>query len=309
MCHLATSPSVLVWSLLGDGAGVHFARLAAAEKFSTFFLFATHLAVGLAVVLPFVPLARVGRRFFVLMSFVAIVFLALALAARGLETSYFYLGFAGCLVFYNVFLPRQSQIDVSEQRQAREGGPAIWTNRCAQALLLAAAVCGLIALVEDAKALPTAPSVGAASFPIAAATFVTSALLLGSTLVSMTLGHWYLVLRNLSFGPLARLTLVMSVALCLRIIVAGVAFVLQRHHWEELLRVGWMAFLVDPGIFVVARLLFGFLVPSALCWMTWRCVQIRSNQSATGILYVCLAFVLIGEIISKYFLVSAGFLI
>ena len=52
-------------------------------------------------------------------------------------------------------------------------------------------------------------------------------------------------------------------------------------------------------------IVFGFVAPAALVWMTWRCVQIRSNQSATGILYVSLAFVLIGEIIAKYFLVSA----
>ena len=41
----------------------------------------------------------------------------------------------------------------------------------------------------------------------------------------------------------------------------------------------------------------------------WKCVGIRSNQSATGTLYVTLAFVLIGEIIAAYFLTSRGLVI
>ena len=60
---------------------------------------------------------------------------------------------------------------------------------------------------------------------------------------------------------------------------------------------------------VAIQVLFGFAAPLVLLWMTWKCVQIRSNQSATGILYVTVVFVLIGEIIAKYLLVSQRFLI
>ena len=65
-----------------------------------------------------------------------------------------------------------------------------------------------------------------------------------------------------------------------------------------------MNFLVHPGTFLMTRVLFGFVAPLVLLWLAWRCVRIRSNQSATGILYVVVAFVLIGEIIAKYVLVS-----
>jgi hypothetical protein len=69
---------------------------------------------------------------------------------------------------------------------------------------------------------------------------------------------------------------------------------------------GSAGFFLGDGIFILARSVFGLLAPAALAWMTWQCVRIRSNQSATGILYVILAFVLIGEILAKYFLVSEG---
>ena len=74
-------------------------------------------------------------------------------------------------------------------------------------------------------------------------------------------------------------------------------------------RAGLMSFLLHPGTFLMTRLLFGFIAPLVLLFMVWRCVRIRSNQSATGILYVVVAFVLIGEIIAKYMFVSHRLLI
>ncbi len=40
--------------------------------------------------------------------------------------------------------------------------------------------------------------------------------------------------------------------------------------------------------------------------MTWKTVEIRSIQSATGILYAALVFVLFGEVISAYLSLATG---
>jgi hypothetical protein len=272
--------------------------------FNTFFLFASQLAVGAAAALLVVPVARIGRRFFILMTFFSILFVAFAIAARGLQTGYLYLIFAALLILYNVTLPRQSGVDVSAHREESEGGPKRRLTVFAQAVLWAAVVVGWVALVYDAQEFPQLP-LAAASGVWLTPVFLTSSFLLGSSLVAMVLGHWYLVLRKLSFEPLRRATLLVMVSLAARILVAVISAGLQAEQWDELLRRGWTAFLLDPGIFVLTRIVFGFVAPAALAWMTWRCVQIHSNQSATGILYVNLAFVLIGEIIAKYFLVSA----
>jgi hypothetical protein len=122
----------------------------------------------------------------------------------------------------------------------------------------------------------------------------------------MVLGHWYLVLRGPSFAPLSRATGIVAGALVARAAVAAGSVFLQRELWGAKLEAGWMPFLVDPGVYVAARVVFGFLLPAVLAPLAWRCVRLRSNQSATGILYVNLAFVVIGEIIAEYFLISDG---
>jgi hypothetical protein len=278
-------------------------------SFNTFFLFATALATGTSAALLLVPVRLLGRRFFVLMTFIAIVFVALATAARGLQTNHLHLSFAALLIVYNVILPRQSHVDLSERREAREGGPRRKLTYFSQAILFAATICGVCAVVADAFAFPVPLGIGAGQGAWLSALSLTSALLLGGSLVAMVLGHWYLVSRTLSFTPLARLTWLILTALVLRLAVTTAAAWSQKERWDALTANGWTAFLLDPGIFVLTRVVFGLAAPAALGWMTWRCVQIRANQSATGILYVNLAFVLIGEIIAKYFLVSAGLLI
>lgn len=281
---------------------------AAPPAFNTLFLFASHIAVGATTALLVVPVVLIGRRFFILTTFLSILFVALAIAARGVQTGYLHLVFAALLIVYNVIVPRQSGVDISAQRAQKEGGPSRGLTLVAQAVLWLSAIVGWVALVVDASTFPPVP-LSAAQESWLAPVFLTSSFLLGSSLVAMVLGHWYLVLRNLDFGPLRRATLLVIVSLAARILVAIVSVALQAEHWQGLLRPGWTAFLLDPGIFVLTRVVFGFVAPAVLAWMTWKCVQIRSNQSATGILYVSLAFVLIGEIIAKYFLVSAGLIL
>jgi protein NrfD len=60
------------------------------------------------------------------------------------------------------------------------------------------------------------------------------------------------------------------------------------------------------GVFVWMRLLFGLAGPISLLWFIWKTVEIRSTQSATGILYVQLFLVMSGELLAKYLRVAAG---
>lgn len=276
-----------------------------AGRFRTFFFFATDLAAGIALVLPFIPLAQIGRRFFILMSFTAIVFSALGLGSSGLDTGYLHMALAAILVLYNVIVPPQAGVDRSARRESMEGGSRPALSAFATGLLVLAAGCGGAAVVLDALHYPVDLGFSGPQAPWLAASFLSSAILLGSAATAMVLGHWYLVVRKLSFTPLARVTRILMLALALRIVVACGAAWAQGTRWESMLSSsGWTGFFLGDGIFILARTVFGLLAPAALAWMTWKCVQIRSNQSATGILYVILAFILIGEIIAKYFLLS-----
>ena len=50
------------------------------------------------------------------------------------------------------------------------------------------------------------------------------------------------------------------------------------------------------GMFLAARWGMGFAGAAIATFMTWKTAQIRSTQSATGILYIAMIFVLFGEL-------------
>ena len=115
-----------------------------------------------------------------------------------------------------------------------------------------------------------------------------SAALLGSVNLAMLLGHWYLVVRGMAIDPLKRLTIATLVAAVAKIalvaIVIGVA-------WPPP---------VLKDIFFWMRAGWGLLGPLALYPMVWGTVKIRSTMAATGILYVDVVAVIIGEVLGGW---------
>ncbi|MCZ6792346.1 MAG: hypothetical protein O7J95_01885 [Planctomycetota bacterium] len=267
-----------------------------------FFLFATQLATGVSGVLCLVPLQRIGRRFFVLMSLVALVFLTLALVSRGVETGYAHVACAAFLIGYNVVLPRQAS-DPGPRGTSSKTGPTRLALGAAFVLLLCATASGVVGqslaasdFGSEAERLPPA---------LVASAFVSSSALLGAALVAMVLGHWYLVARGLSFAPLRRLTGVLALALIVRLALSAATLSLQRPVWARMMdEMGASGFFLADGIFVIARIVVGLLAPLILVKLVWDCLKVESNQSATGILYVIVAFVLIGELLAKHYLAS-----
>jgi hypothetical protein len=263
--------------------------------------------------LPLVPLRELGRRFFVLMSLIALVFIVLAMVDRGLAVSAWHLACAGLLVAYNVLVPRQAGPDLAPRgaRSSGSSGSGAAARVAASAALAAGIATGGAGLVADALALAELPASsefahGRTAPPAAiVSSAVTSSFLLGAVLVAMVLGHWHLVSRKLSFAPLRRLALAAIAALVVRALSAVGAASMQRDVWRESLeRAGAAAFFLSDGVFLLSRALFGLAAPAVLVFLAWRCVRIQSNQSATGILYVAVAFVFFGEILAKHFLVN-----
>jgi hypothetical protein len=142
--------------------------------------------------------------------------------------------------------------------------------------------------------------------PLLSAVDASSTLLLGSAAAAMTLGHYYLVVLELPIAALRRLTILLIAALAVRAVLVGLLLVGPVHAaYAEagLVATGhWSA----DGVFVWMRILFGLAGPFSLSYFIWRTVEIRSTQSATGILYVQLFLVLAGELLAKYLRVAAG---
>jgi hypothetical protein len=128
--------------------------------------------------------------------------------------------------------------------------------------------------------------------------YLTAAAMLGTSMVAMTTGHWYLSNAKLSFGILTRLCGFFVGSVIAKTVVSGIY---AAARWEEYARLEefWlMVFGVRAGA--------GELMALVLGLMSLSCARRRANQSATGILYVAVVFVLIGETISLYLTLARG---
>ena len=131
----------------------------------------------------------------------------------------------------------------------------------------------------------------AATWPWSIAGALSSIALLGSVNLAMLLGHWYLVVRGMSIDPLKRLTIATLAGVLVRTIVVATALLIPGM---------WSAVAIRQGIFFWMRAGWGLLGPIALYPMVWGTVKIRSTMAATGILYVDVVAVVIGEVLGGW---------
>lgn len=162
----------------------------------------------------------------------------------------------------------------------------LWLGR----LLLV--VQALVTLAASAAMLPTS-GLNVQGLSIWGADFITGGMLLGSTTTAMLLGHWYLNNPGMKLAPLERLVRMMGLAIVARALLCGfgVAVVFGEMGQTEL-------------VFVTLRWLWGLIGLFVLTFMTWQTVKIPNTQSATGILYVGMIGVFLGELSSQ--LLSQG---
>jgi hypothetical protein len=118
---------------------------------------------------------------------------------------------------------------------------------------------------------------------------LTSGSLLGFTVTAMLLGHWYLNVPGMKLRPLRTLLAGMSGAVMVRAAVGLPSL------WEAS-QLGSM----DVQLLVVLSLrwIAGLIAVAVLCYMAWQTLRIPNTQSATGILYVAVILVFVGELSS-----------
>ena len=133
---------------------------------------------------------------------------------------------------------------------------------------------------------------GAGTALLLALHLLSAALVLGTSMVAMSTGHWYLANAQLSFDILIRLCKMFVAAIGIKAIIVTI-YALTR--FEEYWRLEDFYKLV-MGVRIAA----GIVLAVALALMSLSCAKRHANQSATGILYVAVVFVLIGETISLY---------
>ena len=124
---------------------------------------------------------------------------------------------------------------------------------------------------------------------------LSSAALLGTATSAMLMGHSYLIAPTMSLKPLLRLLIALFVALLLRAVLSGVGlwYWVGEHSWTAS---------DEVTLFLPVRWGIGFVGPLILGIMAWQTAKIRSTQSATGILYVIVILVFLGELLGQVLL-------
>jgi hypothetical protein len=249
------------------------------------------LSLGSLLCLPLIGVKEIGRGFFTLWAVVigvlgAVAFLLIAPGAPGGARAVPLGDDAGrtalmlgiCLALLAVFW--------ALLRWAR---PAAATPA-----LFLAALAGALVLREIALASP--PSSAQAALRVTS--LIVSAMAVGVVTVAMVLGHWYLVQPKLALAPLRRLCDVFIGVLVARLLVSAWGFTQSLQTGHHILGgsdpVPWEALILSQ------RLLFGFGGSLILAVMIRKTVALRSTMSATGLLYIAILFVWVGEFLSIY---------
>jgi len=159
---------------------------------------------------------------------------------------------------------------------------------------------GIVALVVSASGyrLGGALAPAAVLYPFA---FLTGAASLGAVATGMLLGHWYLIDLGLSIHPLARLFryfVVVTIAHVIVILLTMGVLAASRGPAADAVALLWRAYLP----LLVARLALGPLAALGIAYLIHRTLAIPHTMAATGLFYIAILFVLVGEMLGRLIL-------
>jgi hypothetical protein len=139
---------------------------------------------------------------------------------------------------------------------------------------------------------------------------IAGTLAVGAVVVAMTLGHWYLVTPRLPREPLEEMTLLLLAAIVLQasLLILNVA-IPARETPDATAFLGSTTLGANPAFWL--RVGIGLLFPAALAWMSHLSSKGYPNNemammSATGLLYIAVGAVLVGEVLARGLLFLTG---
>jgi hypothetical protein len=256
------------------------------------FLFLSHL--GLGIIFTFVFVSReAGVKFFRFNAGLAAILIAVGYAFCPLD--------AGATGAARVALASLGAAEAATVIYWATVGRSLASIR--PAIMATAVGAGLVAIV--AQAIDTVAGHGITLQAMTAASFLSSAALLGGACTAMILGHWYLILPSMQVSHLQSIVKLHIASMVVRVSVVAAATVLAIATWEPGLGPSFRHYITSiAGIFFWQRVLFGLVGPALLSYLTWETAKIRSTQSATGILYVDFFTVVVGEVLATYILLA-----
>ena len=127
--------------------------------------------------------------------------------------------------------------------------------------------------------------------------FLIGALALGLVSEAMILGHWYLVQPKLAGRPLQELTLLLLIVVALQgaLMIVNASVPAGDVPDSAALLAGSLA--SNPAFWLRAGV--GMAFPIALAFMAWRSSLENAMMSATGLLYIAVGAVFVGEVLAR----------
>ena len=162
-------------------------------------------------------------------------------------------------------------------------------------------ITGLLGLGLNARSFYEAPGFSLESL-IYAGSFIVSALLLGSVTVGMLIGHWYLIDTGQSLDPFIRIYKFFVFALLLQAAYFLLVLALLYFHGAPHIDAGLARLWKNHSTLLTLRVLVGQIAPLILSGMIWRTLLIPHTMAATGLFYIALLGVFVGEILGRQIL-------
>lgn len=135
---------------------------------------------------------------------------------------------------------------------------------------------------------------------------ILAGLILCASLHSMTLGHHYLNVRGLPMTHLSHANNVLWILLGLRLLWdLTFLFYGKMAYGGDEISIAQFSLKLD-GFLLWIGIFFGTLFPFVTLFFVKAILKFRNTQSATGILYVVLCSVLMGDLAYKYYWVKFG---
>lgn len=132
--------------------------------------------------------------------------------------------------------------------------------------------------------------------------FIVSSLLLGSVTTGMMLGHWYLIDRGLSIDPFRRVFQFFATMLVVQgaLLVVGAGLLQLAGTRASVVELAQL--FQDHASLLTVRVLLSPVAAAGLAWMIGKTLQIPQTMAATGLFYIAILAVLVGEFMARFIL-------
>jgi hypothetical protein len=125
--------------------------------------------------------------------------------------------------------------------------------------------------------------------------------MLGLVSCAMLCGHWYLIDLEMPVDYIRSFVRILGMVLVADLVALGLAITLPLLVGGPNAAAVRELFVSHSGLLMV-RIVLGPIATIILVWMCWQTLKIPQTMAATGLLYIAVMSVLVGEMLGRFIL-------